>query len=210
MSFSFPLVADELLKALEAFDAQIVPQGLYAAEEHGHNATRQKWRLEWDQCLMPCLRSLGAICAANGAFSSNYWRMNQRLGTAMARFDIPQHTSITLDMIKLSKIKVRMYGNSHRIDPHRDFSARWEECQLASHLKRYQPTSSSQSMLLLVGFDGNKEPFRKQLQQLREDRNWEHFGWTLHTRSWPDPHHRGFHTLAAIWIPTPTDNDDKP
>ncbi|GEP43457.1 hypothetical protein [Brevifollis gellanilyticus] len=206
MLLSYSSLADELLKSLEDFDAKIAPQGLYAAEEHVPESTHQKWRLEWDQCLTPCLQALGAVCIANGRFGYN-WRMNKRPGTAMAGFGLPQKEHITLDMIKISKIKVRVYGDSHRIDPHLDFSKRWEEYQLASHLKRYQPDKTHQNMLLLVGFDGHKDPLRKELLQLREDRNWEHFGWTLSTRSWPDPHRRGFNTLAALWIPTLTDND---
>lgn len=202
MPVSLSLVADELLMALEAFDARISPQGLYAAEEHALSPSRQKWRLEWDQCLAPCLGSMENVFPATGHLSHN-WRMQERHGTAMARFQMLENGFITLDMIRLSKIKVRVYGDSHRIDPHLDFSARWEACKMASHFKRHQPTTAEQSMLLLVGFDGHKDPFRKEFRQLRENRNWEHFGWTLHIRSWPDPHHRGFHTVAAIWIPTP-------
>lgn len=151
---------------------------------------------------------MGAVCVANGGFTYN-WRMNKRPGTAMAGFGIPQQTVVTLDMIKVSKIKVRVYGDSHRIDPHLDFTKRWEECKLASHLKRYQPEKAHQSMILLVGFDSQKETLQKEFQQLREDRNWELFGWELITRNWADPHNRGFYTRAAIWIPSQVDNEKR-
>jgi hypothetical protein len=205
---SYSAMAEAMIAALARFDATIGPQGLYAAEEHGVEVPRQRLRYEWEECLMPCLRSLKCHFLNSGMPRFN-WHLNHRQNALQTSIEMPGSSAVDLDLARISKIKVRKFGDSYRIDPHMDFSERWAELKLASYLKQYSPTKNSsklfrQRIFLLIGFDGHRHPFRKEICALREARDWAHFGWTLNAQSWPDPHHRGFNTFAAIWTPTPS------
>lgn len=200
---SYASIADTLLEAMEGFDAKISPQGLYAAEEHGVEVPRKRWALEWEACLMPALQSMGCKFPHQGKLNYNGPAYNLK-AIAEAAFQIFPNQTIWLHMARVSKIKVRKYGNSFRVDPHLDFSERWKEFPLATFLKHDAPTATTQHLFLLLAFDLHQKPFQKELTELKCQRDWEHFGWTLHTRTWSDPHKRAFNTRASLWAPTLT------
>jgi len=209
MTSSYQETANELLLGLEAFDSVIGPEGLYAAEERDPSQPAFRWQLEWERCLMPCIGKAGAVCAGDGGFRENWrhsfsdWRRRNRPpGIASANFRFPGGSEISIDMVKISKIKVRKYGDTYRIDPHFDFEDRWESLRLGSYLRHYRPKRSSPRFLLVVGFDSHNDPFQHELTHLKDECSWHTLDWAMITHSWQDPHHRGFNTRAAIWFPS--------
>jgi hypothetical protein len=204
-------IATAVLTELEHFDSAIGPEGLYASEERGSSYPGCRWGQEWTQCLVPCLANVGAVCNGSGGFRENSRHsfcsvpgLNQSPGTATATFHLSKGKGVEIDMIKISKIKVRKYGDTFRVDPHFDFFGRWESLRLSSYLRHFQPKRSSPRFLLMVGFDGRREAFLKEVNSLKDDCNWEKLGWSMLTHSWQDPHHRGFNTRAALWFPSQT------
>lgn len=104
-----------LLNALQAFDAAIAPLGLYAAEEYQmQDKPYRRLEVEWQKCLKPAMKAMG--CNPVGRV---FYERDQ------ASVEFQRGGSIDcLKVVRLSKIKVRRYGNSYRVDPHHDFSAR--------------------------------------------------------------------------------------
>lgn len=198
---TFADIAPALTMALQHFDSAIGPQGLYAAEEHGVEVPRLRCRHEWDACLMPALQSLDCKCPGGGSPSYN-WKFHEHGHALAASFRLPDRRTVHLDMLRISKIKVRRYGSGYQVDRRVDFSARWQKISIPSYLKRWSPLRNSLRMLVLVGFDRHRIPLGRELAGVGEDRNATHFGWELHTRCWPDPHQRGFNTCAAVWYPS--------
>ena len=202
---NYTAIAKALFEALQKFDCDTEPQGLYAAEEHGVEKPRKKWELEWSSCLKPCLEAEGAQFALRSNLDLRPYRLQHVPFAAEGHFNLPGLGRIDLSLIRISKIKVRLFGNTYRIDPHEDFSERWSQLKLGSFLKHSrqdQPKPySGKTILLLLGFDGHRDPLQKELSAMKEERNWDRFGWNLHSHSWPDPHHRAFYTRASIWTP---------
>lgn len=116
-----------LLDALETFDKTIVPFGLYAAEEYQlPQRTRRRLEVECEECLKPAMKKM----KCNSVGQVRYER-NQ----AAASIHFQDSGPICfLKVIRLSKVKVRRYGNSYRVDPHRDYSVRWREVNLRGSL----------------------------------------------------------------------------
>lgn len=205
LTTSYTAFATELLAALEQFDCKIAPQGLYAAEEHRVKEPLQRWEAEWKLCLMPVLKAAGTTFANKGRLERYPSPFDHNSSAVKASFIVPKLGQIQLTMIRLSKIRVKLYGNGYRIDPHLDLSHRWSKLPFVTFLKDSRQDRPIRfkvhSMLLLLGFDVKQDPFGNEFSDLRKKRNWEHLGWNLHTRSWADPQQRGFFTRAAIWVP---------
>lgn len=108
-----------------------------------------------------------------------------------------------LKVARLSKIKVRRYGNAYRVDPHLDFSARWTEVNLSGLLNDLAKYNSRPGCLLLfIGFAAESEPFSAELDELQSGtafqlrfnraaiRTWDDPAWTrLQSAGCPLAHH---------------------
>ncbi len=180
-----------LLDALESFDRQAAPVGLYAAEEFEMKTTPcRRLQNEWERALWPALKA--ARCNPWG--KPRYEAHRMRAGFQMAG------TSHGLQMVRVSKIKVRRYGNAYRVDPHHDFSARWKELDLGKLLKdqrsfrRLEP-----GLTLLIGFSDEQRPFQREMSELQEGAWFQRELREAMTRTWDDPHGRGFRVFTALW-----------
>ena len=117
-------LAEELLDALTELDAQTAPLGLYACEEFGM-AERPFPRLhpEWNRAIAPRLKALGG--------EPGYANLRDGEFT----FTLPTGERAELQIVRLSKIKVRKFGSAYRIDNHTSFRERWQALRLDQTLK---------------------------------------------------------------------------
>jgi len=187
-----------LLDTLREFDVKIAPVGLYAAEEYQMQHDPQpRLKVEWEQCLKPAMKAIG--CNPIG-------RVNYDRNCASIQFKAGASISC-LKVARLSKIKVRRYGNAYRVDPHLDFSARWTEANLSgllNDLAKYD--SRPGSLLIFIGFAAELEPFSAELDELQSGTAFQRRFNKAIIRTWDDPHGRGFKVLAALWHVTANTN----
>jgi len=180
-----------LLDALKAFDAMIAPVGLYAAQEYQMQDKPQPWlKVEWEQCLKPLMKTMGCHSLGRVVFDRNQVSIRFRADGKVS----------CLKMTRLSKIKVRQYGNAYRVDPHHDFSARWKEANLngsLNDLAKYY--SRPGSLLLFIGFAAEPEPFSAELDALQSGTAFQRRFNRATTKTWDDSHGRGFKVTAALW-----------
>ncbi|MBK7998906.1 MAG: hypothetical protein IPK15_09380 [Verrucomicrobia bacterium] len=188
----------QLLVKLQAFDAAIAPLGLYAAEEHQmQDKPRRRLEVEWGQCLKPAMKAMG--CNPVGRV---FYERDQ------ASIEFQQGGTIgCLKVIRLSKIKVRRYGSAYRVDPHHDFSTRWKDANLGGALNRLEEYHSRPGgLLLFLGFAVEAEPFASEIDELQAGSSFQQRFSNATTRTWDDPHGRGFKVLAALWHVTANNN----
>ncbi len=116
-------LARELLDALDAFDQQTLPLGLYACEEfQAKDKPFRRLHQEWQLCLKPCLDALG--CRSD-------W---SDLLDGRVIFDLPDGSHAEMWVVRTSKIKVRKFGSAYRIDSHQKYQERWKELRLEREL----------------------------------------------------------------------------
>jgi hypothetical protein len=187
-----------LLDALEVFDATIAPVGLYAAEEYQmQDKPQPRLKVEWEQCLKPVMKAMGCNPLGRVLFERNQASIHFR----------PNGEVSCLEMIRLSKIKVRRYGNAYRVDPHLDFSSRWKEANLAGSLNQLAKYYSRPGgLLLFIGFDSDPKPFSVELDDLQSGAAFSKRFEKAMVRTWDDPHGRGFKVIAALWHVTESKN----
>ena len=180
-----------LLDALEAFDATIAPVGLYAAQEYQMQDKPQPWlKVEWEQCVKPVMKSMGCHSLGSVTFERHQVSIGFRADAKVG----------CLKITRLSKIKVRRYGNAYRVDPHHDFSARWKEANLSGSLNDLAKYYSRPgSLLLFIGFAAEPEPFSAELDALQSGTAFQRRFNRATTRTWDDPDGRGFKVITALW-----------
>ena len=183
--------ASKLLRALRTFDEEAAPQGLYAISERrgSEHPDPINWG-DWNFVIRPTLVNLGITNSRS-----------DRIDIGKGIFEIGSRTChpLTLHYVRLSKIKVRQFGNTYRLDRRQDFSDRWEAAQLQSHLYALAKKKDQERLLILLGFSQESRPFRNELTELSKlnknaNDNRVHF-----IETWLDPHQRGFRTLCAMW-----------
>jgi len=199
-------LSQSLLRELQQLDRQLAPQGMYAAEEHAVAVSRERWLVEWNECMSSCLRSHGCQ-APKVSHLKGRWDSIRKERRLIHAFVLPNNEPCAIELFRLSKIKVRRYGNAHRIDPSRHFSERWQNLNLSARLKRQDRWPEPQ-MVLLVGFDDKAAALSKELAALKESTNWQNNGWSFLTLHWPDPHGRGFYTRVALWFTLAQHSED--
>jgi hypothetical protein len=192
---------EALLDALMAFDEHAKPVGLYAPEEFNPTTPpAPRAKIEWEQIYAPTLKAAGCFVKRPRVreFSDGRYSFVTR-----ARQD--GH----LQVVRLSKIKVRKYGNAYRVDPWRKFPERWLEAGMerkvsALDQQRYHSMQCKDCHLLLfVGFSAEEEPFAEELAHLEQETAWPKWTTRFSQRIWPDPHNRKFNTIAALWTYEP-------
>src|SRR5262245_30121342 len=102
-----------LRAAMRSLDESASPYGLYAIGEMPARG-KQGFR---GFVFEPTLAKLG------------YMKMKGRLG-----FRTASGQRLSVGLRSVSKIKVRKYGNAHRVDPHHDYAERWKGADLATYL----------------------------------------------------------------------------
>ena len=147
-------------------------------------------KVEWDQCLKPAMKALGCNPVGQVTYDRTQATIHFRQSSTLC----------CLKVARLSKIKVRLYGSAYRVDPHLDFSARWNEVNLGgllNDLAKYY--SRPGSLLLFIGFAAESKPFSKELDELQYGKSFQQRFNRATVRIWDDPHGRGFKVLAAVW-----------
>lgn len=195
-------LSSKVLDVIEAFDAATAPFGLYAArdilleprpkEVLGDFLTLTQRRPEL-RSLQPFINELSNV--------TNWAKGNQK----GFRFAAPNLGLVDLDLVRTSKIKVRMYGSAYRLDKHENFSRRWEQLHLGdSIIQLWKPlgdygSPSDVRMLLFLGFDRAARPFERELAELKPHQNRETHGVAFVSRQWEDRFDRKFFVRAALW-----------
>lgn len=183
-----------LLDALEAFDKQTLPLGLYACDEF-QMKDRPFHRLhqEWHLCLAPCLKALGC----------HIGYINLRDG--QVNFSLPDGTYTHLQIVRTSKIKVRKFGSAYRVDSHNKYHERWQALRLDRELSSlWKPSTLARKgtglrLFLFVGFAAEAEPFGKKLGALDAQLEWDKHGAGYQTRVWADRQDRRFFVRLSLW-----------
>ena len=195
---------DRLIDALVSFDMSAAPVGLYAAEEFRmKSGPHPRMKVEWDQALSPALKELGCVCGRPETAAMRDGRFTFVSQDGMAG---------SLEVVPLSAIKVRRYGNGYRLDPHLDLSARWKKSEIAekaSLLSRRNWKGDSASeirLLLLLGFASERLPFAARLREIQSKAEAAKKPLLYTDRIWADPHGRGFNIVAALWVFEPSAN----
>lgn len=183
-----------LLDALDAFDRQTLPLGLYACEEYNaKDKPFPRLHQEWHLCLKPCLEALGCRTGwtniRNGEFS----------------FNLPDGTRTEMSVVRTSKIKVRKFGSAYRIEPHNKYEERWQELRLGRELSNlWKPSALAEChiglrVFLFIGFDKAPVPFGEELELLDEQLHWDENGASYETRTWADREDRHFFVRLSAW-----------
>ena len=188
MAIDLNHVCSELLNALEAFDAKTIGLGLYSSEDLtslGYSAIHQ----EWHKCLKTRLEKLQLRVSFDPAVEG------------LLRIITADRNVISLKALRISKIKVRKFGSSYRLDPHLEYPKRWKDLKFGTHLRNlWSPSYEKQSKILLfIGFDAKREPFCDELGKLMEKYAFEKQGVTYLTRFWEDIYERNFSIRLCSW-----------
>jgi hypothetical protein len=192
-----PEIITRLHAAFRAFDESAGPQGLYAINEYQAGAhPHPDYLADWRLIIRPTLERLEY--RAPRKIHPKHFEAGRFTALGVAKF-------LDIELVHCSKIKVRLYGDTYRVDPHRDFSERWEKLRLAgrirSHARRShtRPFTNDERLLLLIGFDTGPRPFHHEFSELHDKLGATEQSAIFTTDHWPDPHGRGFETLCASW-----------
>jgi hypothetical protein len=195
-------LCQELLDALDSFDRQTLPLGLYASEEYGA-AEKPFPRLyqEWVRCLAPCLKQLGYKTSLPSKPTAPHVLDGE------FDFDLPDRRQGRIDIARVSKVKVRRFGSAYRIDAHEKFGERWDDLRLDRRIPDlWKPSSVAQGdhiglrMFLFIGFAREADPFGKELDTLESQLEWHELGVEYHTRTWADREGRAFNIRLSLWV----------
>jgi len=181
---------NQLLEAFQRLDEETVPQGLYAIREHDAKADlHPEFKIEADKVLLPALRSLGCNPLRVSAKSLKSGSFAFQSTSAVQK----------ATLMRISKIKVRKFGNAYRLDPHQEFSNRWTELNVAGYLRTAARWANRRAQLLiLIGFSSEARPLEKELRELDD---WKSLATSCQRfqRTWQDSHGRGFKTTVVLW-----------
>jgi len=189
-----PEICEVLLDALEKYDTAILPLGLYASDELIAGKTIKPRQMEWQEALIPAIRSFdGRILSSRLQDTYCY----------EAAVNIPELGRISLEILRYSKIKVRKYGSGYHVDKHEDRSERKNRVDLSGHISNLWKRKNAQlgniSLLLLIAFDKDADPLRRELNELEKELNWAAKNVIYQTRSWSDKAERGFGVRLSAW-----------
>jgi hypothetical protein len=179
---------EKLLEALHDLDVKAAPHGLYAIREHQakEGELHPEFKMEWDLALAPALKGL----------KCNPPKFTKAPPVNVFVFQKTAPIS-TLALVRLSKIKVRKYGNAYRVDPHHDFTTRWNDAGMEALLTAAMEWSKR--LVLFIGFSDEAEPFAKEFAELEETKTFRENMAEPIRRAWDDPHERGFKVMVSLW-----------
>lgn len=181
-----------LLDKLSEFDQQIAPVGLYGIRDYNSQSSpHPPFKVEWELLLKPVMKGLGCN-------SAKYSFLKPKAGSFLFQETAPIRY---LRVVRLSKIKVRKYGNAYRVDPHQEFEQRWKEIAIDSILNEaWKWRSAQNSLVLMIGFADEATPFSKEINALQATQTFKQRFQPALTKVWDDPHGRGFKVIAALWM----------
>jgi hypothetical protein len=179
----------KLQAALRDLDERTKPHGLYAIREaRGLERPDQENWAEWREALKPALADLG------------FRPFRTHFPTGSFDAQNAEGRRLHVQLVRLSTVKVRQFGNAYRVDPHHDFASRWQTTKLEAHLRSVARLAAYEERLLIfLGFAAEARPFRTELDALARSCREPISGAESAQVTWPDPHGRGFQTLCACW-----------
>lgn len=186
-----------LFAALEKFDEDTLPLGLYASDELVEAPAKCPHFHEWQGAIKPFLQTQ----------KCNPTRLQwprEKYGYYVT-YRQPEMGNVALYVLKFSNIKVRKYGSAYHVDKHENRTERWREVDLPGHIGNLwkQPdwfTIRAQAQVLLfIGFDKAQRPLEAELKALHSSLRWENKGVDYQTVTWPDKAARGFGVRLACW-----------
>jgi hypothetical protein len=187
-----------VLDRLEALDRELKPWGLYAAEE-SQSATAAplpRGVVEWEQAIRPALQDLGC---PSGAARRGGLRFAPTSGAQW--FELQAKGCLrSFALTRVSLVKVRRYGDTHRVDPHHDYPGRWTEAGVEpalNHLWDWRRYGTG--VLVCLGFAPDARSLPALLDRLQSTTTFRQRHRPALVRTWADPHGRAFITTAALW-----------
>src|SRR5688572_20041448 len=100
-------LTDELLDALQNFDTEVLPLGLYASDDLVADRPPGPKFQEWHRALYPLLRSYGVRGPKFDEADAN---------VSMCRCSVPEVGLVEIVLVKFSNIKVRKHGSGYHVD----------------------------------------------------------------------------------------------
>jgi hypothetical protein len=190
------------LDALEAFDRETAPLGLYACEESGNRPEpAPRLQLEW-------ARIAQSLSAAGCRVQTGQIRRRPRApfnASEVVDFSLPDRGRARMRMIRTSKVKVRRFGSAYRMDLHVKYAERWNELRMDRLLSDlWKPSTLAYDrhdlrLLLFIGFAAEARPFHQELTRLEREVDWQRHAASYETRCWSDRFERGFGVRLCCW-----------
>jgi hypothetical protein len=203
MSASLSQLSQELLNALDSFDEEALPLGLYACEEFQmRDKPYPRLYQEWVLCLAPCLERFGFKPFLPPPSKPNDYMVRE----GKFSFRLPDKKYGEFHIVRTSKVKVRRFGSAYKVDARAKYAERWRELRLDRRLTDlWKPSSLAESpsvglrLFLLIGFARENEPFGKELTALESQLEWENQNVEYATRIWNDREGRAFFVRTSLW-----------
>ncbi len=188
-----------VLDALEKFDQEILPLGLYGSDDLASGKKSGPRFMEWQRALQPFFRAHG------GSLSTGHRLYNLQRGSIQGSARWPESDDLQVELVKISLIKVRQYGSRHHVDRQENRADRWKDADLSGAIsglwKDPNPwETSAKRILIFIGFDKTQRPFERELEDLRAQLHWDAKDVVFETRFWDDRAGRGFGVHLAIWF----------
>ena len=194
-------LCEGLRDALERWDEEILPLGLYASDELP-GGTRAEYP-EWPSAIEPFL--------SERLFAMSESRGRGRRRSSINRYFLEGATApgglaeVRVEIVRCSTVKVRRYGSGYQVDIHTDREHHWHSADLSGRISALwkQPDfargEARAQVLVFVGFDKSPEPFGRELRALEQKLKWSDKGAAFATRMWQDKAKRGFGVRLAVW-----------
>ena len=199
-------LAEEIFDALQEFDRLSAPFGLYAAgdlagEEPPKKLRRGKWWEEWGRW-----KANRDHPEWNGTLRPFFGSEQEILQTVhvwgVLPFEFRDFGRVSLELKRVSKIKVRQYGSKFHVDKHENFDERWDKLAMDKAIgdlwSSWRPEVNLR-LLLFLGFDKAQRPFERELGELKPHQTRASHDIEFFERTWDDSVGRGFKIKAALW-----------
>jgi len=199
-------LSEKVFDALQEFDGTSAPFGLYAAgdlagEEPQKSFQRGRQWKTWGRWKTDTSHP-----EWNGALRSLFGVEQEIFQTydfyGVPPFKFGELGLISLELKRVSKIKVRQYGSKYHLDKHENFDERWEKLRMDKAIADlWNPSHSNTNvrLLLFIGFDKAQRPFERELNELKPHQTRASHGIEFFERTWDDSVSRGFKIKAALW-----------
>lgn len=191
-------LVEQLFDALQEFDRTVQPFGLYSVRDIPSQVKPQdvvrpfKQQIE----LRGDLQEIHEFC--DDLADVRRWGGSDDPHFHLA---VPDFGSVSLQMVRIAKIKVRQYGSRYHLDKHLNYEHRWENLELDKEILklRQRRAENMWQMLLFLGFDKAQRPFERELGELKSHQERVNSGLEYFERSWDDANGRGFKIKLALW-----------
>jgi len=200
------LLSEKVFDALQEFDRTSAPLGLYAAgdlagEEPQKKVQRGRLWEAWG--LWKTDRDFPEW---NGALRSFFGSEQTIFETVhfygVLPFEFEEFGQVSLELKRVSKIKVRQYGSKYHVDKSENFDERWGQLGMDKAIAALWSSGNSGvplRLLLFIGFDKAQRPFERELNELKPHQTRASHGIEFFERTWDDSIGRGFKVKAALW-----------